>query len=247
MRLIVIYLSAFFALLACVPVAKYHSSQRDLQNSQLKTVAYSHQLDSLTHSYRALKSDYNNLEYELSESEKYASFTDYELAKELDHDKLETEKLTLALQAAKSGALYTTWLSQKRANAFVEDAQCALGAYPSHTFVIQKLNSVYIDMEGLMMATKGDPASFKLLLVQLTEPLKNQPNWTLNICLNVADLSTDWHKITMQNEMMVYFATDAHLPSSQLSSITRIVPQEKSPEFGYFSNSRLLVEIEFKG
>jgi hypothetical protein len=246
MRLIVIHSFVFIALVACVPVAKFHSSQRDLQNAQLQTKALSLQLDSLRRSHQALKSDYNNLEYELSESEKYASFTDYELAKKLDQDQLETERLTEELKVATHEAEYFSWLSQKRADAFAEEAQCILHTWTEHKMVVQKQSSVYIDMEGLLQLVNADPQEFKTLLVQVIEPLKKQDNWRLNICLNVADFSADWHKITMQNEMMVFFATEAGLPSTQLSSITRIVPQQKSPDFGYFTNSRLLVEIAFK-
>ncbi len=205
------------------------------------------QLDSTLRAYQALKSDYNNLEYELSESERYASFSDYELAKKLDQDRIETQRLTNELKVARREAVYTSWISQKRADAFAADAHCVLDTLSDQLFVLQKQNSVFIDTESLIQLSKDNPQQFKTVLIQLVQPLKGQKGWQLNICLNVADLATDWHKINMQNEMMAFFASEAGLPSSQLSSITRIASQQKSPEFGFSTNSRLLVEIEFKG
>lgn len=245
MRQIVILSLAVFLMAACVPVAKYNTSLNNLHNEKVSHRSTLAKLDSIASAKQILHSDFNQLEYQLSEIEKYASFTDYELIKEIEKSKKETDILITQLRFAKKEADFNNWLSPKRAASFMEDASCLIRPLSTNNFVVQKQNSVFIDTEGLMKIANSDPAIFKDLLIQIISPLKNQGNWKLNICLTIVDPSTDWRKIALQNEMMSFFAAEAHLPVSHLSSITRLVPQQKSPEFGYVSASRLIVEIEF--
>jgi len=228
-----------------VSTSKYQAAQRNLESElQAKRIA-SVQLDSLQQAYNVLRSDLNALDYQLSESEKYASFTDYDLVKALQYYRAESERLSQDLKSAKKESVYHGWLSVKRAESFTENAECHLNGIGTRRCVLQKDNIVYIDTEGLMLLTKGDAEAFRSLLIQLLEPIQSHMDWKMNLCLNITDPSIDWKRLTLQNEMMTFFATDAKLSTENLASITRIVPQQKSPEFGYFTHSRLLIEIEF--
>jgi len=245
MRQFLNYILLVFSITGCVSTSKYQAAQRNLESeSQARRIA-SIQLDSLKQAYNALRSDFNTLDYELSESEKYASFTDYDLVKALQYYRAESERLSQDLKSAKKESSYHGWLSVKRAESFTENADCHLRNIGARKCVLQKDNIVYVDTEGLMLLTNGDAEAFRTLLIQLLEPIKNQNDWKMNLCLNITDPTTDWKRLTLQNEMMTFFATDAKLPAENLASITRIVPQQKSPEFGYFTHSRLLIEIEF--
>lgn len=244
------FLSFFLSLIilaGCVSTSKYEVAQRNLQNEVHARQLATQKLDSLSYAHNALKSDFNTLEYELSESEKYASFTDYDLIKALQYYRAESERLSLDLKSAQKNSYYHGWLSEKRAESFTENAQCNIKENGTKKYVLQKDNIVYIDTEGLMILTKGDPQAFRTLFIQLLEPIQNNKDWKMNLCLNISDPSTDWKRLTLQNEMMTFFATEVKLPSENLASITRIIPQQKSPEFGYFTHSRLLIEIEFMG
>lgn len=245
MRQFIIFVLPFIILTSCVSTARYETAQRDLQKEIQARQIVAQRLDSLTYAHNALKSDFNALEYELSESEKYASFTDYDLVKALQYYRAESERLALDLKSAKKDTYYHSWLSEKRAESFTENARCQLHANGTRNYILQKGNIVYIDTEGLMALTKGDAETFRSLFIQLLEPIQNQKDWKMNLCLNITDPTNDWKRLTLQNEMMTFFATEAKLPAENLASVTKIIPQQKSPEFGYFTHSRLLIEIEF--
>ena len=254
MRFIYTYFLCLFAFIACVPVAKYNMVQDELRNSQNANLRFqsdnkslNSKLDSTQNSILDFKSDFNSLSYELYEIQRYAAFTDRDLLKQLNTERTEHKVLLNSVNQAQARNERSIWLSNERANSFSKDVQCGLSVYTTNNFVLANKNIVLLDLEGLLGAPAEHQADLKKALVELMKPLQKRTDWNMRVCLYQGGLQPEWNKIKLQNEAMGFFVSDAHLPSTKVQSITRIISNEGNVEFGFADKSRLFVEFEFNG
>jgi hypothetical protein len=247
MRPFVTSLILALLLVGCVSSTKYAALQNELKEEKAKSDAYKTQSNALLEQLMKVKSDYNNLDFEYSQSEKYGLFTDKELAKALKVSEVQKEQLERDLKVAHREAVFYSAISIHRAEAFAEEATCKLLSYSDRKLVLRQNNMVYLDLDGMLAIPDMDAAALKALMAQVLEPMKLQKDWSVNICLNVSEVNTDWHKLKMQQEVMAFMVAGVGLPYRNLSGKTHYLPQQKSPDFGYFAKSGLLLEVEFKG
>lgn len=253
MRFIFTYIFPLFAFIACVPVAKYNTAQHELINSQNAALGFqidnktlASKLDSAKNSTIALKSDYNSLTFELAEIQRYATFTNRDI-KQLNTERAEYKALLNTVNQAQARTEHSIWISNERANSFAKDVKCELTSYTSNNFVLTNKNIVLLDLESLMGASTENQAELKKTLVDLMKPLQKRTDWNMRVCLYQGGLQPEWNKITLQNEVMGFFVSEAKLPSTKVQSITRIISNEGNAEFGFADKSRLFVEFEFNG
>ncbi len=233
-------------LVACVPVAKYNLVHNELHKTLESNQHLAIKLDSLRSDFKDLKSDYNILAYELGETQRYSSFSDLEIARQLNQTKTEKVKLDIYIQEKESKEAFRLWISNQRATSFSLDANCVLAPFSNKKFVILDQNKVLLDLEGLMESSSNQSVELKTALIDLMKPMKNRDDWEMKVCL-YQNASSDWHKVTMQNEVLGFFVNEAHLPDSKVESVTRIIREEKNAEFGFRNSSRLFIEFEFVG
>ena len=187
------------------------------------------------------------MSYELYEIQRYAAFTDRDLLKQLNTERTEHKVLLNSVNQAQARNERSIWLSNERANSFSKDVQCGLSVYTTNNFVLANKNIVLLDLEGLLGAPAEHQADLKKALVELMKPLQKRTDWNMRVCLYQGGLQPEWNKIKLQNEAMGFFVSDAHLPSTKVQSITRIISNEGNVEFGFADKSRLFVEFEFNG
>jgi len=104
-----------------------------------------------------------------------------------------------------------------------------------------------LDLEGLMAASKDKEVELRTALVDLMKPLKERNDWKLKVCLYQASRATDWQKVTLQNDVMRFFVSEAALPVAKVECVTKIVPEGSNMEFGFRNHSSVFVELEFVG
>jgi len=247
MRKAIIYSFCLLALVACVPVVKYNKAQNELHNSQISNRALSIKLDSVLRVSRDLNADLNSIGYELEETQRYSSFSNHDLIKELDRERAERKLLAEFVSQLKDKNERAIWIADRRAESFAIDTKCALSSYSNDHFLLLERNIVLLDFEGLLESSKDRQIELKASLVELMKPLKNRDDWNIKVCLYQGSLNSEWNKITLQNEALGFFVSQASLPVSRVQTLTKITPTIGSTEFGFSTNSRVFIELEFNG
>lgn len=247
MRLIFTYFFCLFAFIACVPVVKYNKVQNELRNIKNTNLRLASKLDSTQNSNRDFKSDYNSLSFDLEEIQRYSTFSDHDLLKQLDAERVEHKALLQIVNQLKSENERSIWLANERASSFSNDVKCELKSYTSNNFVLTNNNIVLLDLESLLETSTENQAELKKALVDLMKPLQKRTDWNMRVCVSQGGLQPKWNKITLQNEVMGFFVSEAKLPSTKVQSVTMIISKEGNVEFGFADKSRLFVEFEFNG
>jgi len=221
--------------------------QDELRNSTNTNFRLASKLDSTQNSIHDLKADYNSQSYELYEIQRYATFTDRDLLKQLNTERAEHKTLLNSVNQAQARNEHSIWLSNERANSFSKDVKCELSSYIKNNFLLVNKNIVLLDLEGLLGTSTEHQAELKKALVELMKPLQKRTDWNMKVCLYQVGLHPEWTKMTLQNEAMGFFVLEAKLPNTQVQSVTRIISNEGNREFGFSDKSRLFVEFEFNG
>ena len=254
MRFILIYIFCLFAFIACVPIAKYNMVLNDFRNNQneLRTIQNTNillvsKLDSTKKSTLDLRADYNSLSFDLAEIQRYSTFTDHDLLRQLTTERADHNTLLEIVNQAKKRNEHSTWLANERANSFSKDVKCELSSYTINNFLLVNKNIVLLDLEGLLATSTEHQAELKKALVDVMKPLHNRKDWNMRVCLYQGGLHPEWTKMTLQNEAMGFFVMEAKLSSTRVQSVTRIISNEANAEFGFADKSRLFVEFEFNG
>ena len=247
MRFIHKYFLCLFAFIACVPVAKYNTVKNELRNTKNANALLVSELDSTQNSSRDFKSDYNSLSFELEEIQRYSTFSDHDVLKQLNTERADHKALLQIVNQLKSENERSIWLASERANSFSKDAKCELEIYSKNNFLLVNKNIVLLDLEGLLGTSSENQAEFKKALIELMKPLQNRTDWNMRVCLYQGGLHPEWNKMTLQNEAMGFFVMEAKLPITKVQSVTRMISNEGNVEFGFADKSRLFVEFEFNG
>ena len=141
MKYVIVYLSAIIFIVSCVPSTKFHKAQTEIQSLQKAITISNAYSDSIRENYIAIKSDYNNLSYDFDESQKYASFSDRDLLKELNKEKIEGKKNYDLVRQFQANSEFTYGRSILRAQTFSSDAKCILKPYSNNNFYVSNLLS----------------------------------------------------------------------------------------------------------
>lgn len=247
MKTAIRYFSVFLLLASCIPGAKFKRAQNDINSLKKENLTLKSYADSVNETLTSLRSDYNTLSYDFDETQRYTAFTDRDLLKELNKEKAEGKRNLMFIHHLQAQALFTTTRSELRAQTFAKDASCLLGIYSQNKFILLQNNILTIDIEGLMSASSDKHAELKETLKDLLYSLHNREDVIISVSLYQSGVSSNWSKVTLQQELLGFLVTDASVQPSKIIGSTKIISKEKSLEFGVLTDSRLLLELEFKG
>ncbi|MBC7390968.1 MAG: hypothetical protein H7329_17310 [Opitutaceae bacterium] len=247
MKAAIRYLTVILLMMSCVPSAKFKKAQTDINSLKKENISLKSYSDSVNGNYISLKSDYNTLSYDFDETQRYTAFSDKELLKELNKEKAEGKKNLMFIHQLQAQALFSSTRSELRAQTFSKDASCLLGTYSQNKFILLKHNILTIDIEGLMSASSDKQAELRGTLKDLFYSLHNREDVIISVSLYQSGINSNWSKVTLQQELLGFLVSEASVQPSKILGSTKIISKEKSLEFGVSTDSRLLLELEFKG
>lgn len=240
-------MSLSLAMTACVSMSKYKVLQEELERSELQTKSVRHQADSLRLDLQVYKADLNSLDYELGETQKFAAFSDMDLAQSLKREQQEKEALALEIESGRSRERFAQWLGGVRAEAFADEAKCIFSGFTTRNIVLVQQNTVLLDLEEVMRASKDQSNELKAAMLQLTGLVKQRGDWKINVCLGLVSANADWHKVTLQNEMIGFLVEEASLPTNRIAGVTHLLSERKLQEvqWNQIGSSHLYLEVAF--
>ncbi len=247
MKTVIRYFYFFIIMVSCVPSAKFNKAQIEINSLKKENTTLKSYSDSVNEIYTSLKSDYNTLSYDFDETLRYSAFTDRDLLKELNSEKAEGKRNALFIQQLQSQSLRVHTRSELRANTFSKDAACLLGIYTHNKCILLRNNVLTIDIEGLMTSATDKQNKLRSTLKELLYSLQNREDVIVSVSLYQSGVNSNWAKVTLQQELLGFLISDASLKPSIIIGSTKIISKEKSLEFGFSTDSRLLLELEFKG
>jgi len=241
------YLAVFATLVSCVSGSKYNSALDEINTLRQKNTLVKAYADSVKDNYIALKSDYNNLSYDFEETQRYVTFSERDILKELNKEKATGKKNADIINQLQTQANLVYNRSILRANTFSAEAMCLLGTYSKNKFILLNKNILTLDIEGLMVSSKDNQSELRNSLKDLLYSLHNREDVIVSVSLYQSGMNSNWNKVTMQQELLGFLVSEAQVSPSKVVGLTKLITKEKSLEFGMSTDSRLLLELEFKG